>query len=222
MAAVSVVHTVYARRGYIMYQTDPNSGLAVPYDLTTAIKRRSVLAAVELPNGNQEEVVIPWWVISPEQEEAKKNLLESQFFLLRQGSIGEVLKCSRCGSKHRYFTLMCIERPFDGIHEGLHAYWYHAGRHGAENFLTEVELQRYEAIERVLNKTGTPDLASRHPETAKQLQTQENDFDAGTVALGLLEPITMEKARALAWNINAHGLKPPLRLRGLEQAHATV
>jgi len=189
--------------------------ILVPYDLSKARDRKTVHTAVQLPNGKEAEVEIPWWVESPEQQAAKKKLLESQFFLIRQGTLGEVLRCRRCKGKHMYFTDMCIELPFNGVMQGLHAYWYHAGRYGAENFLTEVELERYQAIQGVLAKS-LPDFATGHPETAKKLGTEETDFDAGTVSLGLLEPITKQKAAALVWNINAHGRKPALVLPGLE------
>lgn len=196
---------------------NPNAaGLLVPYDISKAREKRNLKIAIQLPNGNETELTVPWWVISPEQEQEKQRILESQFFLLRQGALGEVFKCKNCGGKHRYFTDRCIELPFSGLTQGLYAYWYHAGRYGAENFLTEVELERYEAIQAALSRS-VPDFASSHPEMAKKLGTSERDFDAGTLALGLLEPITKEKAAALVWNINAHGRKPPLRLRGLEK-----
>ncbi len=172
-----------------------------------------------LHKGVEQEIEIPWWVITPEQIEAKKKVQESQFFLLRQGSMGEVFRCSRCKEKHKYFTLMCIDRPFDGLTEGLYAYWYHTGKHNVENFLSDVELQRYYAIREVLNKSGQyPDVATSHPRLAESLGTPITDFDAGSVALGILEPITKQKAQALAWNINARGLKPPLKLKGLNDA----
>lgn len=194
---------------------DASAKILVPYDLSKARDRKNVHVAVELPNGKEADVEVPWWVISPEQEEAKKKILQNQFFLIRQGSLGEVLRCRRCKGKHRHFTDMCIELPFSGLMNGLHAYWFHAGKYGAENFLTEVELERYQSIQAVLSKS-LPDFAVSHPETARQMKTDERDFDAGTVALGLLEPITRQKASALVWNINAHGRKPPLVLPGLE------
>lgn len=164
--------------------------------------------------GVSKEISVPWWIIDPEIEIKRQELLSSQFFLLRQGEIGEVFRCKRCHAKHMYFTLMCVERPFDGLKEGLAAYFQHAGRNGAEMYLSTIEYQRYEAIRDVLNR---PDLANSHPGMARALGTGANEYDIGAVSLGLLEPITKAKASALVWNINARGLKPPFVLKGLER-----
>lgn len=188
------------------------SSLALPYK--PGDERPNKLLVVR---GNQTiEVEVPWWVQTPEQTLEAEKLLANKFFLLRQGEMGEVLRCKRCNTKHTYFTLMCVERPFDGLKEGLYAYWFHAGRYGTKNFLNDVSLQRYEAIASVLSK-DYPDIAAAHPQLAKKLGTEEEDFDVGTVALGILEPISREKAEALAWNINLKGIKPPFKLKGLQK-----
>lgn len=189
------------------------NGIVVPFGTKPRVNKK-----IEVVRGGvSQEVTIPWWVTSPEQEKEKQKLLEGQFFILRQGELGEVFKCTRCGGKHRYFTLMCIERPFDGLKEGLQAYYHHVGKHGSEKFLSTLEYQRYEEIHRVVSRFGSSDLAGSHPQYARGLQTGDDDYDIGSVALGLLEPITRAKATALAWNINARGLKPPFALKGLEQ-----
>lgn len=190
------------------------SGLILPYQPRSNQGPKNLT----LIRGNQSiDIQVPWWVQTPEQVAEAEKLKRNQFFLLRQGELGEVLRCTRCNTKHTYFTLMCVERPFDGLEDGLYAYWYHAGRYGQENFLNEVSLQRYEAIAKVLAKNPKyADVASSHPMLAKSLGTETNDFDTGAVSLGLLEPITAAKAAALAWNINLKGLKPEFKLKGLE------
>ncbi len=169
-------------------------------------------------NGIIQEVEVPWWVTTPEIEEKKKELLASQFYLVRQGSVGEYFRCKQCNGKHDYFTLMCVERPFDGLANGLLAYFYHTGKHGGQNLLTEIELQRYEAIRSSIVNGQLRDFADMHPQTARQLDAQDNDYILGGMALGILVPITKQKATALAFNINAKGIKPKFVLKGLENA----
>lgn len=198
-----------------------NDGIIIPFPASEEELQNKVIQVTY--NGVIQEITIPWWVISPETEKRKRELLANQFFLLRQGELGELLKCTRCGTKHRYFTLMCIERPFDGLKEGLLAYYHHVGKYGGEKFLSSIELRRYEEIGKVVGRIGGQrDLSDGHPQTARTLKTGDNDYDIGAVSLGLLEPITARKAEALAWNINARGLKPPFRLQGLERTNAPV
>lgn len=186
------------------------NGLILPF----VSKENHMLSVVR--DGQQIDIEVPWWIQTPDQVAKREQILQNSFFLLRQGELGEVLRCTRCNTKHQYFTLMCVERPFDGLKEGLYAYWYHAGRYGTENFLSKVSLQRYEAITKVLSK-DYPDIAAAHPQTARTLKTEDEDFDIGTVALGILEPISKQKAEALAWNINLKGIKPPFVLKGLQK-----
>lgn len=192
-----------------------NGGIVIPFGL-----RQNVKIQVE-HNGVTQDVVIPWFVISPEQEEAKKKLLKNQFFLLRQGELGEISKCRRCGKKERYFTLMCVERPFDGLRQGLLAYYHHVGKNGGQRYLSSVELQRFEEIQKIVVQ-GRADIGTSHPQFARTLGTGDDDFDIGAVSLGLLEPITRQKAESLAWNINLRGIKPPFKLEGLESKNATI
>lgn len=151
----------------------------------------------------------------PSQEEIdhRERVLRSTFFLVRQGALGEILRCKRCGAKHPYLTLMCIEQPFSGITEGIYAY-VHVGRPKAERKeLPPDERARYDRIAAAL---GSKDIGDAHPETARSLRSADpDDIESISFALGVLEPITRQKATQLVWRINASGLRPPLHVPGI-------
>lgn len=151
----------------------------------------------------------------PSQEEIdhRERVLRSTYFLVRQGDLGEILRCKRCGSKHPYFTLMCIEQPFSGITEGLFAY-VHVGRPKAER--KELPPDKRAQYERIAAALGTRDLDDTDPETARKIRPADpDDIDSISFALGVLEPITRQKAQQLLWRINARGVRPPLNVDGL-------
>lgn len=177
----------------------------------------SVGSTVEIvsPKGQKLAVAVPGFLPTKEYLDKRRKLLAAQFFLVRQGGkMGEVLRCSRCKGKHRHLTLMCVERPFDGLKNGLFAYYQTAGKSGAANFFSPQEMDRYEAIQKALG-IGVKDLAESHPRFVRDLKVAEGDIDIGAIAVGILEPISKAKAKALAWNINARGLKPKFMLEGL-------
>lgn len=177
----------------------------------------SVGSTVEIvsPKGQKLAVAIPGFLPTKEYLDKRRKILASRFFLVRQGgSLGEVLRCSRCKGKHKYLTLMCVERPFDELRNGLFAYYQTAGRSGAHNFFSPQEMDRYNTIQKALG-IGVKDLAESHPRFAKSLGVAEGDIDIGAIAVGILDPISKAKARALAWNINARGIKPKFILEGL-------
>lgn len=39
------------------------------------------------------------------------------FLLANSGPVDDIARCRRCGQKHRYLTLGCRERPFDGLQD---------------------------------------------------------------------------------------------------------
>jgi hypothetical protein len=169
-------------------------------------------------------VVLPDFSVgTPEQaiaiERAKIRLLTSKFFLVKtsgNGGLGEGLRCRNCHGHHRYLTLRCIEQPFDGLSEGLRAYFQVAGDAGAISWMPPVQRARYEKARRMFEpSSGLADLASSHPQMARQIQGDVNDLDVGSVALGLLEPISKAMAQQLADRINLRGAKPPFTLPGL-------
>lgn len=156
-----------------------------------------------------------------EIERRKTAILASKYHLVKikgNGGIGEVMRCRHCGSSHRYFTLMCVERPYSGVEDGLRAYFQVAGDTGAVNFMPPAQRARHEKARRLFQPVaGLPDVASSHPEMARKIHGDLNELDIGSVALGILEPITKAMAQQLADRINARGLKPPFTLPGLRQ-----
>lgn len=172
-------------------------------------------------------LVVPWWTPSPETEAEQERILAGRFFLVRIGGNGLNWRCSPrkggCGGYHPYLTLRCVEQPFSGLTRGLYAYWHTVGAYGARRHLTLRERARYDTIDRMFG--GTPDLAELHPTTARAVGTTERDADAGayvftatelsSTALGVVEPITADKAARLARRINMRGIMPPFVLEGL-------
>ncbi len=159
----------------------------------------------------QVEATVPWFMPTPEQVRERDRILAGIYFLVRQGGLGEKMRCKRCGARHEYLTLMCVEQPFSGLTQGLYAYWRAAGAHGAYQHLAPADRARYDA----LTERFGPDMAESHPQTVRQLGTATTDVDFGAIALGTLEPITRQKAQSLIWRINARGCRPPLALPGI-------
>jgi hypothetical protein len=57
---------------------------------------------------------LPDFVRPPDEAEERDRLLAQRYFLVRQGSLGEIFRCRECKGKHSYLTLRCVERPFSG------------------------------------------------------------------------------------------------------------
>lgn len=149
----------------------------------------------------------------PSQEEIneRERILRSQYFLVRQGSLGEILGCKRCGAKHAYLTLMCVEQPFSGLDGGIFGYC-HAGLQTKS--YTHLSPENRARFERIATSLGG-NLADSHPELVRSMHIAETDVDSISFALGVLEPITKRKAQSLVWQINAKGLRPPLIVKGI-------
>lgn len=154
-----------------------------------------------------------------EIERQRNRILASKYHLVKisgNGGIGEILRCRNCGSSHRYMSLMCVERPWSGVEDGLRAYFQVAGDFAALRYMPPAQRARHEKARRLFQPSaGLADLASSHPQMARQIQGDLNDVDVGSVAIGLLEPISKSMAQQLANRINARGLKPPFTLPGL-------
>lgn len=170
-------------------------------------------------------IVLPHWMMTREQEKEQRKILAGRFFLVKIAGNGDVWRCRRCRGKHRFLTLGCIEQPFSGLTRGLYAYYRTVGMHGAESYLSPAERARYAALGRMFGPmAGVPDVATSHPLMARQIGTAERDADLGALtftatepssaALGLVEPISREKAARLVARINTR-IKPPLVLEGL-------
>ncbi len=143
--------------------------------------------------------------------EERDRILASQYFLVKQGSLGEILRCKRCGAKHPYLTLMCVEQPFSGITDGIWGYCHAGIKTSSYTHLAPDKRARFERIAAALG----PNLADAHPELVRSMNIAETDVDSVSFALGVLEPITKMKAQQLVWRINAKGLRPPLIVPGI-------
>jgi hypothetical protein len=125
----------------------------------------------------------------------------AQFYLVLNdgGEIGERGKCQRCGLLHRYLTYMCVERPFRGVEEGLRT-WLRAGTDEAKR-------------SKVIRALSTvPDLATRHPATARDLRPDSPGEAWYSLLIGVAEPITDAAARRFAQRINDRRPRVPFVL----------
>ena len=158
-------------------------------------------------------IIRPWFDPGKEIMEEQFKLLNSIYFLIKQGdAFGERLKCVKCGLRHDYITLNCIERPFSGLTRGLYAYCQAIKDQGLLRFLSPEEKGRYETVTDLLN--GMPDIGNVHPSMARELARDlgPSDMKVGAVALGILEGISETTARKLVEKINDRGLRPKLVL----------
>ncbi len=160
---------------------------------------------------------LPAFVRSPEEAAERDRLLAGRYFLVRQGSLGEIFRCRECKGKHQFLTLRCCDRPFSGVAEGLWAYLETAGTPQAFARMTPEEQARLAQIRRLFgDPTSIPDLATSHPEMARALDVGARDILRGMVPLGIIEEIPRALAQRYQDRIN---LRLPaaawLRLPGL-------
>jgi hypothetical protein len=165
-------------------------------------------------------IELPWFIPTAEQIAERDRILRGQFFLVRtrgNSGIGETLRCSRCKGQHNYLTLLCVERPFSGLTGGIFAYYRTMGASGAVEFLTPVQRARFERAAQLLSEElgDVLDFGAVHPRTAAELGVPERDAELGAIALGILEPISKERARRYVDRINARGCRPKLEVPGL-------
>ena len=167
-------------------------------------------------------IVLPRWYPTPQEVQERERILRGKFFLVQQsgGPMGEVMRCRRCGGKHRYLTLQCIEQPFSGITGGLYAYYYHMGDSGAFALLPPDKRAKYELLVRQFTG-GTPDIATSHPELARKFNQQGNALDLAGIALGILERVAPSEARRLVDRINMTA-QPPLVVPGINDTRAIL
>lgn len=159
---------------------------------------------------------LPDFIKSPEEAAERDTLLSLRFFLVRQGSLGEIFRCKECNGKHQFFSLRCCERPFSGIAEGLWAYTQAAGTPEALRRMTPAEKRQVANAKRLLGTAATlPDLASSHPQFARGIGVAERDLQLAAMPLGILEEVPASLAQRFQDRINLRGLKPPLALPGL-------
>src|SRR4051812_7659624 len=103
----------------------------------------------------------PAWLPTPEQIAARERRLLSTYFLVRIDGLGERGKCRRCGRKHEYFTLMCVERPWCGIDGGLFGYYQTLGAQPREQ-LSPTQQARLKVLDVAFGPGAStrPDLAT--------------------------------------------------------------
>lgn len=161
----------------------------------------------------EKEIDRPWFLMDEAMVREQRRLLSSVYFLVRQGdAFGERLKCVKCGERHDYITLNCIERPFTGLIGGLYASFRVIGDNGLERTLRPEQRSRLRGVRKILN--DMPDISKAHPQLARQMAKDlaPNDLQMGAVAIGLLEGIPATLAQRLADRINERYIRPPFRL----------
>lgn len=148
--------------------------------------------------------------LTPAEAARLDTLRDASYVLVRNdGSAGERWRCGRCGAKHAHFTLFCVERPFRGLLDGLHAYWANVGARAAD--LSPGQRQRLDVLASIFGSQPTA-LATAHPATAAGLATDETDVLIGSTVLGSLDPITPQRARLLMETINMRARQRVLTL----------
>lgn len=135
-------------------------------------------------------------ILSPAEYAEVERLRKSRYFLvLNNGPHGERLRCGRCNGLHAYFTLMCIERPFRGIDEALHAVLRVGDGTGRSDWKVYNDLRAAYAR-----------LEGTHPQTARALRSgldASMGLDFFALGIGIAEPISVEVARKYADKIRA-------------------
>jgi hypothetical protein len=144
---------------------------------------------------------LPPFIKTPQEAAERDQLLAGRYFLVKQGSLGEIFRCRHCHGKHLYLSLACCERPFSGMAEGLWAYYEVAGTPQAFARMTPAERRRLETVRRLFDLNGT-DLSTSHPETARALAVDELDIFKGAYPLGILEEIPHSLAQRYQDRIN--------------------
>lgn len=162
-------------------------------------------------------LALPNWLPSSDDMQRRDEQLAQKWFIVRiAGNAGyDSMRCPS-GHKHPYLTLACRPQPFSGVDEGIYGVFHALGIPGSEiPKLTAAQRHRFEIVSKLFGPSGTPDLASSHPRTARALGTAETDADAGAFPLGVLEEVSRMVAQRMVDAINDTGLKPPLVVPGL-------
>lgn len=160
-------------------------------------------------------IVLPDWLPTPEQQHERDLALASRFVIYRiAGNAGyDLMRCKRCKQKHPYITFMCEVQPFSMADRGIFGYFHALGTNSLS--LSPAERQRFNDAAKLFGPArGLAPLGSSHPETARQLGTQEDEADVGAFPLGVAEEVAPLVAQRLLDRINAKA-KPPLVVPGL-------
>lgn len=166
----------------------------------------------------------PAWSPDPSIVAARQAQLARQFFLLRIGGndgLGEIWRCKRCRGRHAYLTWNCVERPFNGLDQVVNAVYQIAGDLGAVRSLDPIQRDHQTAKRVILREAASlPDLATLHPETARQIAASGRlgvlDVEIGGIKLGRVEPIPRPLAQRFLDKANANAPEAGrLRVTGL-------
>jgi hypothetical protein len=134
---------------------------------------------------------------TPKELAQLERIKQAEFFMMRNGRADDdPAVCPECGRTEMYLTLGCIERPFNGLVEGLYAF-----------VVASSNREKARIIDAYIQ-----DLEAAHPFTANKLRPSEAGEDLLAWSLGIAEPISRDKAYAQARAINDRGLQPPLVL----------
>lgn len=116
-------------------------------------------------------------VLTPQQKKALDEILKGRWFLIRNGGVLDPARCGRCRRKHKYLTLGCIEKPYDGLGEIV------------------AFMERQRVIGTIRRRVGRQIVEEHKTETV-----------LSAVEYGPIEPITPQQAAHLIDRINAKGL----------------
>lgn len=148
--------------------------------------------------------------LTPAAAERLDAIERARFILVRNDG-GERWRCRRCGCKHEFYTLCCVPYPLRGITHGIYALMRNLGDIDPRD-LTPAERARLEAFElKAAGGRPLPLLATRHPGWARELATPKGSDDYISWALGSVEEITEQKARAYGALINARSHRTVIR-----------
>lgn len=148
--------------------------------------------------------------LTPDAAERLHAIEQAQWVLVRIDGEAERWRCGRCNGKHAHFTLMCTERPFRGLREGLRAYWHNAGLANPAD-LSPAQQRHRVLLDEMFDGRPPVALADRHPELARRLATPEKDLDFGVFVLGAIDPIDERTALQKIARINARAHRTVLR-----------
>lgn len=150
-------------------------------------------------------------IMTPQEFRDREDILAHRYYIVRQGTIGEYMRCkgfadhAGCGGVHNYLTLHCVERPFSSVTRGLYV-WYRANPAagaGRSQLRPDEQRKLAELDRRIFGMRVPTSLSSTHPELARKLAGgDQNSYDLGGIALGILEPISAAKAQRLVDMIN--------------------
>jgi hypothetical protein len=138
---------------------------------------------------------------NPEEAARFDALHAAEYVIVRIDGDGERWRCNRCNAKHTHFTLMCVERPFKGLRQGLKAYWANVGSARSSD-LSPSQRERLDVLAPLFGGRPIP-LANGHPLTAAGMDVPDRDVMVGALILGSIEPISKAKATLLASIINS-------------------